>query len=98
MSRSCFHRGALSFALLVTFSIQSWGWGKKGHETVDEVAAHLLPRSSFSQLLLNNINAVKFLAMVPDMNWKHGANAHPLEGQAHFFSGGRLRSSRWSDP
>jgi hypothetical protein len=68
------------------FSTQAWSWGTKGHETIEEVAIRLLPRSSFSQLLENNLAAVKFTAMVPDLHWKHGADAHPLEGQAHFFS------------
>ena len=65
----------------------SWGWGQRGHETVEEVALKLLPRNSFSELMLHNIDQVKFLAMVPDEEWKHGSKIpHPLEGQAHFFA------------
>jgi len=68
-------------------AVSSWGWGQRGHETVEVVALRLMPHNSFTELMLNNIDEVKFLSMVPDMHWKHGSKVpHPLEGQAHFFA------------
>ena len=72
-------------ALSVTMTSQGWAWGTKGHTTIETVAVSILPDSPLSHLLKNNINSVRFLAMTPDLQWKHGPHAQPLEGQAHFF-------------
>jgi hypothetical protein len=74
----------LVYALAVVPS-SSFGWGKYAHESIEVVANQMMPPSSLSRLLTNNITAVRFMAMVPDVSWKHGPNAHPLEAHTHFF-------------
>jgi hypothetical protein len=75
---------ALSFFLLITSSY-GLAWGTKGHETIEIVAAHLMPQNPLSELLRRNMESVKFLSMTPDLAWKHGPVPHPLEAGAHFF-------------
>lgn len=72
--------------LFVVSSSQCWGWGTKGHETVETAAVKLLPESNLSKVLKTNIKAVRFLSMAPDLSWKHGEHPHHLEGEAHFFN------------
>jgi hypothetical protein len=85
-------------ASIFVFSCHSFGWGTKGHETIEEVAIELMPANNLSRLLKHNLQEVKFLSMVPDLDWKHGHGYNPLEAQAHFFQidfydhGGRLQS------
>ena len=80
----------MKICLLAVFfaisSSQCWGWGTKGHETVETAAVKLLPESNLSQVLKANIKAVRFLSMAPDLSWKHGEHPHKIEGEAHFFN------------
>jgi hypothetical protein len=78
-------KGALAAFFVMAISLNGWAWGTKGHQTIETVAVQLLPDSSFTQLLKTNIRGVQYLAMTPDLTWKHGNNPHPLEGEAHFF-------------
>ena len=81
---SLFFFSAISPCFLIPS--QSFGWGKDGHQNIEMVAVSLMPASPLTALLKNNMEAMKFLCMVPDFDWKHGQQPEPLEGQAHFFN------------
>jgi hypothetical protein len=83
------------FAVTAVGSHPAFGWGKTGHEVVNETAADLM-RSPARAFFQRNKVALRKLANTPDTLWKRPPNA-AAEAPTHFFHWDRYGTSPIAD-
>lgn len=60
----------ISIMSLILFSASSWGWGGRGHDSICEVAVHLVKDASLKDFLKSRGYMMGHLCNVPDTQWR----------------------------